>query len=211
MTRKTTSHHLRSQHIHGWWFGINTWKILKENQSNSWNMLKLHSSRPKHFFHGFDSTCTLTQLDESTSALQAHLPTYRKCCKLSEQNILSYCELFANGSTSTAMGSFPSHIQQVVKSPILRSWVVSAISTEFSWNLPWQTDVFSQHWLSRSFQTSKIMCHNVPQKLWSNLRLTILFFCAFYCVKYSVLLSWKQHTWRLHRRQWSMKDLDGMG
>ena len=44
-------------------------KYLKENQSNSWNMLKLYSSRPKQFFHGFDSTCALTQLDESTSAL----------------------------------------------------------------------------------------------------------------------------------------------
>ena len=80
------------------------------------------------------------------------------------------------------------------------SWVVSAISTEFSWNLPWQTDAFSQHRLSRSFQTRlndlwcATMCHSNLQCIWSNSRLIILSICVFYYISVECCwVLWKQH------------------
>ena len=171
---ETPSHHFRSQHIHSWWFGINTWKKIGQIVETCWNYIKVDP----HIFHGFDSTCTLTysawrkHIRFVEQLISRHIGNAWKCWVLAglwkhSQQTLNLLQMAAHAST--AMGSFfPSHIQQIVKSPIL------IIVSRFS-NIHW---IFLEFALAdRCILATQaqpvvsvqaqwlVMCHNVPQQL----------------------------------------------
>ena len=100
---ETPSHHFRSQHIHSWWFGINTWKKIGQIVETCWNYIKVDPHIfPRIWLHVHSDLLSLTKVHPFCRA--AHLPTYRKCMEMLGvggivKAFSTNFELTANGST----------------------------------------------------------------------------------------------------------------